>query len=151
MEQYFMFNSLNSKGCTIKNVLVQNSKVAFWKEPFVQGCCPSHSLEYSWVHLTVRRTASSDKRFLSKGNFQILTGDIFFDHPLLSNFESSFRCSHSTTSNWTVLSPPLSTELFQCEPLPTIPGVCLSVPTGLASHRHRCQDLCHYTVSRVHS
>ena len=72
----------NYKGWSKKNVPGQNLKMAFWQEPFVRGGCPSHSLEYSWVHLTVRRTASSDKRFLSKGHFQILTGDIFFDHPL---------------------------------------------------------------------
>ena len=38
---------------------------------------------YSWVLQTVRRTASSDKRFLSKGHFQILTGDIFFWSPFI--------------------------------------------------------------------
>ena len=39
------------------------------------------SLEYSWVHLTVRRTTFSDKRFLSKGHHQILNGDIFYCIP----------------------------------------------------------------------
>ena len=36
---------------------------------------------YSWVLQNVRRTASSDKRFLSKAHFQILTEDIFFWTP----------------------------------------------------------------------
>ena len=35
------------KGCTKKIVPVQKLKVAFLQEPFVQGGCPSHSLEYS--------------------------------------------------------------------------------------------------------
>ena len=78
-------NIQTHEGWSKINVPSQNLKMAFWQEPFVQGGCPSHSLEYSWVHLTVRRTASSDKRFLSKGNFQILTGDIFFWSPFNFN------------------------------------------------------------------
>ena len=73
------------KGCSNKNVLAQNLKVAFWQEPFVRGGCPSHSLEYSWVLQAVRSTTSSDKWFLSNTTFKFWARTFLFEHPLYAN------------------------------------------------------------------
>ena len=58
--------------------------VAFEQELFVLGGCPFHSLMYSWVHQTVKRTASYDNPFMFKEHFRFLEVTFFFSHPLPS-------------------------------------------------------------------
>ena len=64
----------------------QNLKVAFWQEPFVRGGCPSHSLEYSWVHLTVSLLGQT---VLVKRPFSNFDRGIFFSwEPALETLNS---------------------------------------------------------------
>ena len=62
-------------------------------EPFVLRGCPSHSLQYSRVLQTVKRTAFQDKWFSFQSHNHFLEKQGFFGHPLVSN------CIQSLVSN----------------------------------------------------
>ena len=54
------YSKSTHKGWFIKKQSFQKIKIAFTWERLVLGGCPFHSLVSSWVHQTVRRTASQD-------------------------------------------------------------------------------------------
>ena len=39
----------------VKGVQRKISRLKIWQEPFVPGCCPSHTLKYSWVLLNCEK------------------------------------------------------------------------------------------------
>ena len=69
------------KGCPKKNQTGQKWILDFEQEGLVLGGCPFHSLMYSWVHQTVKRTASWDKSFMFKIKNPFLASLVFFGTP----------------------------------------------------------------------